>query len=223
MSTVLTTLDDIAANVNSGDMAAENERYHHGDLRSAIERIAWQHVLQDGVDKLSLRACARAAEVDPAAVYRHFKSKNDIIAALTRRAFAELATCLESPEQQDSGASDEEILLAIGLAYVSYATDYPKIFAMMFDVAGQQPMEEVGGVSMSERNAYQVLQEALQRWRPGLSQQDVDMYSFTLWSAVHGLSTLFNAQLGPPTQEAKSERAFDVCKAVLRGCAAPNV
>jgi len=171
-------------------MTAETKTYHHGDLRAEITRIAWDQVAADGADRLSLRACARAANVDPAAVYRHFKSKDAIITALSQRAFTDLALQMEAAEAAAADKGQDQILIDIGLAYVTYATENPRLFAMMFEAAGRLPMQDIG----------------------------LDTTAFTLWSAVHGLSSLFNAGLGPQTPQARQERALAVSRAVLAGC-----
>lgn len=191
--------------------------YHHGDLRAEIIRIADEHVAASGVDRLSLRACARSANVDPAAVYRHFKSKDAIIAALSRQAFSALAQCLEEAEAAAAGQGQNEILRHIGLAYVAFATENPRHFPMMFEAAGRLPIKEVGGVGTSGRNAYQILQAAMGGLRPDQGQEALDSRAFTLWSAVHGMSSLFNAGLGPQTRQAQRARADEVCRTVLSG------
>lgn len=199
-------------------MTAETKTYHHGDLRAEITRIAWDQVAADGADRLSLRACARAANVDPAAVYRHFKSKDAIITALSQRAFTDLALQMEAAEAAAADKGQDQILIDIGLAYVTYATENPRLFAMMFEAAGRLPMQDIGGVGQSGRNAYQILQAALTSLQPDQTQDTLDTTAFTLWSAVHGLSSLFNAGLGPQTPQARQERALAVSRAVLAGC-----
>ncbi len=218
MSTLLTHLTARSADVNSDDMKDDDRPYHHGDLRSEIERIAWDVVASEGMEKLSLRACARTANVDPAAVYRHFKSKDAILSALARRAFVDLANRLEAAEDARAQGAYADRLLHIGLAYIDYATENPAVFRMMFDLAGRVPVEEFAGVSGTGRNAYQILQDALARWLPGLDAGEVQALSFTLWSAVHGQSFLFISGLGPEHETERAKRAEQVCRTVLEGC-----
>ena len=186
-------------------------------MKTAIERIAWDTVVSEGADNLSLRACARAANVDPAAVYRHFRSKDDILIALTGRAFSELSAAMLTNAEQVDGASAEETVISVGLTYIDYATRNPNIFSMMFAVAGKTPADKMAQMSDNIPDAYQILQNALTAWLPNLREQNLEILSFALWSNVHGISELFNKGLGPDTEEARRTRALAVCKMALDG------
>ena len=199
-------------------MKAKTNSYHHGELRSAVERIAWDTVVSDGAENLSLRACARAANVDPAAVYRHFKSKDDILIALTHHAFAELSAAMLTDTEQSGDLTAEDAVMTVGLTYVDYATRNPNIFSMMFAIAGKSPAEKLAQGGDNNPNAYQILQSALRAWLPGLDDQKLEVLSFALWSNVHGLSELFNKGLGPVTEAERRIRARAVCAIALDGC-----
>jgi AcrR family transcriptional regulator len=217
MSTLLTPLTQGSPNVNSVDMKKKSSHYHHGELKATIERIAWDTVAAEGAANLSLRACARAADVDPAAVYRHFKSKDDILIALTGRAFAELSAAMLANKEHVDGASAGEAVLSVGLTYIDYATRNPNIFSMMFAVAGKIPADKMDLDGSDIPNAYQILQDALTAWLPNLDEEDLEALSFALWSNVHGVSELFNKGLGPDTDEGRKTRARAVCKMALDG------
>jgi len=66
------------------------DKYHHGDLRSAVISKSNAHLRQHGDASLSLRAIARELDVDAAAVYRHFKSKSAIFSEVHSIALREL-------------------------------------------------------------------------------------------------------------------------------------
>ena len=217
MSTLLTRLIYLQSNVNGDDMKSEKASYHHGELKAAIEKIAWDTVVSKGTDNLSLRACARAANVDPAAVYRHFKSKDDILIALAGRAFAELSAAMLTNKEDVDGTSAGEAVLSVGLTYIEYATCNPNIFSMMFAVAGRMPAAKTDLDGSDIPNAYQILQDTLTAWLPNLDEEDLEVLSFGLWSNVHGVSELFNKGLGPDTEEGRKTRARAVCKMALDG------
>lgn len=196
ISTLLTFLTPNCVHVNSVDMSGKKLTYHHGDLPEQITRIAWEKVRQSGADKLSLRSCAREAGVDPAAVYRHFKSREDLLGHLANRAFSELSTAMETAEAQFKDRDPKEALVQIGLAYIRYAVDRPHVFQMMFDIAGRYTGEGMSGASEEGRGAYDILVRAIRRLDP---KTNVEVHIFTLWSVVHGFSKLANAGLGPGT------------------------
>ncbi len=198
MSSTLTWLTDCLKNVNSVDMPQKKSNYHHGDLLSQIERIAWEKVRALGADNLSLRSCAREAGVDPAAVYRHFKSKDDLLAHLASRAFNELAVAMEPVDTRLSTSNPKETLVEIGMAYINYATAEPHIFQMMFDIAGRCKRDGLSGFTIQGKGAHGILVEAVERLAPASPQH---VHVFTLWSVVHGFAKLANSGLGPEKQE----------------------
>ena len=108
--------------------------------------------------------------------------------------------------------------MSVGLTYVEYATHNPNVFSMMFAIAGKMPVEALAHHADAVPNAYQILQNALKAWIPSLNDQDLEVLSFALWSNVHGLSEIFNKELGPDTDKERKARARAVCKVALDGC-----
>lgn len=200
-------------NVNTVDMTQEKPKYHHGDLRSQTALLAWTKVCESGADQLSLRGCARAAGVDPAAVYRHFKSKDDLLGHLANRAFTELAEAMRSAQAEHVDSDPREALVQIGLAYISYAIANPHVFQMMFDVAGRSLRSGAAGPSPEGQGAYAVLIDGIQRLDP---KGNIDVQSFTLWSLVHGFAKLVNDGLGPdPTT--RDHVSYAMCQTAIAG------
>lgn len=144
---------------------------------------------RDGVEKLSLRACARAIGVDPAAAYRHFATKDDLVGAVAAGAFAELNADMERAVARETDLGRR--LLASGLSYASFAIRRPNLFRAMFIAAGRatgplRPTPHQG------RDAYQILRDCLSALADdgALAHEDVDTMQRTLWAAIHGLADL---------------------------------
>ncbi|AFM18426.1 transcriptional regulator [Mycolicibacterium chubuense NBB4] len=88
---------------------------------SAIQRTAAQTRVLDaalslisehGVSGTSLQMIADAMGVTKAAVYRQFKTKDEIVIALTERELAGLEESLEAAEAEESAPRARELLLA---------------------------------------------------------------------------------------------------------------
>lgn len=58
--------------------------YHHGDLRAALVEEALGLVREGGLAALSLREATRRAGVTPGAAYRHFRGRDELVAAAAR-------------------------------------------------------------------------------------------------------------------------------------------
>ena len=54
--------------------------YHHGNLRQALVEAALQLIEEKGPTGFTLSEAAKQAGVTPAAVYRHFEGREDLIA-----------------------------------------------------------------------------------------------------------------------------------------------
>ena len=54
--------------------------YHHGNLRQALVDAALELVRDKGPTGFTLSEAAKLAGVTPAAVYRHFQGREDLIA-----------------------------------------------------------------------------------------------------------------------------------------------
>src|SRR5256885_7264933 len=81
-----------------GGMTRVAKRYHHGDLRRTLIDAALRIVEQAGPGALSLRELARHAGVSHAAPYRHFASREALLAALAVEGFRGLRAQMQAPE-----------------------------------------------------------------------------------------------------------------------------
>lgn len=54
--------------------------YHHGNLRQALVDAALELITEKGPTGFTLSEAAKQAGVTPAAVYRHFEGREDLIA-----------------------------------------------------------------------------------------------------------------------------------------------
>ncbi|MGE0549119.1 MAG: TetR/AcrR family transcriptional regulator [Kofleriaceae bacterium] len=109
---------------------AKRSTYHHGNLREALIRAGLRAVAEHGPDGFSLRAVATRAGVTAAAVYRHFKAKDELLAAIAAESNERLAaTILEAVADADDDALAR--FRAVGIAYVQFAVANPEHFRAM--------------------------------------------------------------------------------------------
>ena len=166
------------------------ERYHHGDLKNTLLAAARELANEIGVDNFTLREVARRANVSPAAPYHHFLDKQDLIRTLAIEAFRKLTAALNNAKQKKH--SPLEQLHAIGVAYVLFAFDHHAEFRFMFRrelcaAIGQPDPLEVAGID-AQSVLYNTILEA--QAAKQISQSNPQEIALTLWSVVHGLSTI---------------------------------
>src|SRR5215469_979889 len=115
--------------------------YHHGNLREALLSAALGLISEVGPTAFTLREVARRAGVSHNAPYRHFKDRDELMAAVSTQGYAELTQALLDAGEQESAALSQ--LKAAGLAYVKFALRRPEHFTVMFDAPASKPSEKL--------------------------------------------------------------------------------
>jgi AcrR family transcriptional regulator len=163
--------------------------YHHGDLKNALIDAALERIAHDGVRALSLREVARRAGVSHTASYRHFSSKESLLAAIAEQGFRRLSASMREailPHTDDPLAA----LQASGVAYVEFGVSCPDHLSIMFggDIAhGSYPE-----LAEASKEAYALLTSIVQQGLHTGNVRGSDERTVTLaaWSIVHGLAQL---------------------------------
>ena len=70
------------------------KNYHHGNLKEELISCASAMCERDGYTKLSIRSLAKESNVSQTAPYRHFKTKEDLYAAVSRNGFNKLSKAI---------------------------------------------------------------------------------------------------------------------------------
>jgi AcrR family transcriptional regulator len=165
-------------------------RYHHGDLRRALIGQAEALVAEHGVAALTLRELARRSGVSQAAPYRHFPSKQALIAAVAEEGFGEMLARVRLALDRAPRRAPAR-LGALGAAYVRFAVDHPARFRVMF---GREVAESHGfpGLwSVAQEGFGLLVGEIVAAQKAGvLPGRDPRRAALAAWSAVHGLALL---------------------------------
>ncbi|MBL8919986.1 MAG: TetR/AcrR family transcriptional regulator [Myxococcaceae bacterium] len=167
------------------------ETYHHGDLRNALVTAAVELVEGSSPEELTLREVSRRVGVNHRAAYRHFKDKTALLAAVAEDGYRALLDAMDQALAKAPRTNAEERLMALAVAYVSFAIDQPARYRIMFgrrlNEDGRFPtLEELVG------RAYAVLAGELRAGQ--VSRQfhltPVRELVFGFWSLTHGFASL---------------------------------
>jgi len=162
--------------------------YHHGDLRSALLTASRGLVREHGPALFSLREAARLVGVDPAACYRHFRDREEVLLAIAQEGFADLATVFAELRR---GPDPSKLLLAMSHAYFAFALARPAEFRLMFGESGLPSTDPRMRLARIEKGPYEQLQEASATYVAAAGvATDVTELANLLWSVVHGLTRL---------------------------------
>ena len=111
-------------------MTADAKPYHHGDLARALIDAAAAMVREGGPEAVSVRRAAKRAGVSPGAPFRHFASRDALLAAVAGQAMARLAQAVEA-EETPRGADALTRIEAIGRGYLTWALSDPELFRLV--------------------------------------------------------------------------------------------
>ena len=173
--------------------------YHHGDLRNAPVEAAIELIKEKGPTGFTLSEAAKQAGVTPAAVYRHFEGREDLIAEAARQGYEIFADLMEYA--YDSGQpSDLASFEATGRAYLAFANKYPGHYVAMFESGiSINRTPELAAVA---QRAFAVLEKAADRLSehiPPEMRPPPQMFSAHIWAMSHGVVELF-ARSAPGTK-----------------------
>src|SRR5512139_622254 len=73
---------------------SEPRGYHHGNLKEALVRAALELIAEKGPAGFTFADAARSAGVSPAAPYRHFRDRDELLSNVARRGFEQFTTAL---------------------------------------------------------------------------------------------------------------------------------
>ncbi|WP_394821708.1 TetR/AcrR family transcriptional regulator [Pendulispora albinea] len=166
------------------------DAYHHGDLRRALIDAALRTLTRHGVEELSLRALARDLGVSPRAPYRHFATKEELLAAVAVSGFRASASFTEE-RLVAAGPDPLARLRAVGEAYVLFAVQHPAAFRIMYApyaTVNENAPELLRARAEGHAAAMAILEDAQ---RAGLVREgDPMQLALAFWSTMHGLATL---------------------------------
>src|SRR5215470_11182072 len=114
---------------------SRNERggprgYHHGNLKEALLRAALELIAQKGPAGFTFAEAARWAGVSPAAPYRHFRDRDELVADVARRGMERFEQALAAA--WDNGRPDAFAAFdRLGKAYLQFARSDPAYYSAM--------------------------------------------------------------------------------------------
>jgi len=111
--------------------SAKRKTYHHGDLRNALIAAALEALAEEGVEGFTLRDVARRARVSSAAPYRHFASRDELLAAVAADCAERLGAAVDEAAQSAPAGDALAVFRASGIAYVRFAVSHPAHFRVM--------------------------------------------------------------------------------------------
>jgi AcrR family transcriptional regulator len=170
-------------------MVKRRASYHHGNLRSALIAATLKAIAEDGPDGFTLRDVARRAGVSPAAPYRHFADKDELLAAVASECSARLAANVTAA----MAAAEPNPLAqfrATGIAYIVFAATHPEHFRAMTIPGLQARLPPEDRAKVDANLAAQRAALAAAQAAGSIAAIPLDELMLAASSLVHGLAHL---------------------------------
>ncbi|WP_299961858.1 TetR/AcrR family transcriptional regulator [uncultured Roseobacter sp.] len=165
--------------------------YHHGNLRQALIDAALELIEVRGPMGFTLSEAAKQAGVTPAAVYRHFEGREDLIAEGALQGYEIFGDLMEYA-YQNGQPSALEAFSATGRAYLAFARKYPGHYISMFESGIS--INRTPELAAAAARANGVLEKAatdLSQHIPAEKRPPAPMFSAHIWALSHGVVELF--------------------------------
>lgn len=153
-------------------------------LRNRLVDVGVELVALEGAQALTLREIARRAGVSHGAPRRHFPTHLELLSAIARRGFAELA---ERVARADGEGPARERLARLAHVYVEFAQENQGMYELMF----RHDLLESGHLGLRDTSLplFARLVELTGLARPDLDARTV---AGALWANLHGIAQLWS-------------------------------
>jgi len=118
------------------DLSPKERRYEK--TRQGILDAARSLLLEGGVDAISMRNLAEKVDYSPAALYKYFENKDDIVEALRQEAWALMANYEPEPPPENFTSLADAFVYS-GRNYIKFATQYPEYYQLIMSTTDTGP------------------------------------------------------------------------------------
>lgn len=171
------------------DSGLSEPKYHHGNLKEALIQAGLDILKEDGLESLSLRACAARAGVSHGAPKNHFANLAVLQAAIATEGFRQFAATMRTHMAAAPKDARSQIL-ASARGYTAFVEDNPALFRLMFSMERQ--IDIYPDLLPVSREAYAVLREVSEGLAAENCENPVHRTSVEtmLWTFIHGYANL---------------------------------
>ncbi|MGW2830121.1 TetR/AcrR family transcriptional regulator [Streptomyces sp. NPDC001286] len=154
-------------------------------LRARLVDVGVELVAREGAQALTLREIARRAGVSHGAPRRYFPTHVELLSAIARRGFAELAE-RAAAAVGDGTAPPREQVTELGRVYLEFALTNRGMYELMF----RHDLLESGHLGLRDTSLplFGALVELVGRARP---EADAWVVAGALWANLHGIAQLW--------------------------------
>src|SRR5476651_1261607 len=139
---------------------AREGAYHHGNLREALIQAARELIKEKGPGGFTFAEAARSAGVSPAAPYRHFRDRDELLSSVAQQGYEQFEAVLTTA--WDDGRPDTpSAFQRVGKAYLAFAREHPAHYSAMFESG--LPLDANAALLVASERAFSIIRAASER------------------------------------------------------------
>src|ERR1700712_5402348 len=166
--------------------------YHHGNLKEALLQAALGLIAEKGAAGFTFADAARMAGVSPAAPYRHFRDRDELLSSIAQRGFEMFESALNAA-WEDGRPDTVTAFERVGKAYLKFAREEPAFYSAMFESG--LPVDLNPALQAAGERAFGIIRAAAEPLAalapPGVPRPPALMMALHIWSMSHGVASLF--------------------------------
>ena len=162
-------------------MNSVNHKYHHGNLRDEILIAAYNFVVVNGYAAMSLRGIADECNVSATAIYRHYKTKEHLLADVVVKGFIEFNKFVEGSEAANIFDKCDN--------YLEFAFDNKNIYDLLFSQSVVEFLKFPQILEVADK-AFESLLESVKKHDKSLNDLSASNKAIHIWSFLHGMSRI---------------------------------
>ena len=168
----------------------ERKKRQKTEMRATILSAALKLFSDEGYDNVTMRKIADDIEYSVGTIYLYYKDRDEIFFELHKQGFEEFykrqlaVQDIKNPLQR---------LTEHGLAYIQFALDQPMYYDLMFISRIPAKTIKIQNEWKSGNRTYDILKLNISQAKAAgyFKNIDIEVAAFSLWSFVHGISSLF--------------------------------
>lgn len=194
---------------------AERRTTEKASLRQEIMDAARELFVEKGYENVSMRKIAERISYSPTTIYLYFDDKVDLMTQICEQTFARLTRKISAINKK---IDDPIAALRAGMIeYIRFGLRYPSHYQLLFNT---RPAAEAN-IKFDESNgklAFETLRDAVTACIAAgvVRGNDIDLTSQTLWTGIHGITSLLITQQSFPFVE-KSRLIDSVVDTMIKG------
>ena len=166
---------------------AKSRSYHKENLRQDLVDAGRAYVEAHGHQSLSVRTLAQQVGVSAGAPYHHFGDRRLLLLAIAADGFRILTQ--GATEIGASGLSGRDKLIALGLHFIEFADQSPRLFELMYESGLARPRPPLQ-LRKYQELGQELIQAAIASGLRRASPRSVEIRAVAFWAFVYGLAAL---------------------------------